>query len=247
VSRKVRICLLVPALAGFAALLGWGVAGLPAFGDYRGPYGMMVDRVVPQTRHISNIVAAVTFDVRGIDTMGEELILYAAVLGVVLLLRAERESRASRGRDAVGSDALRLLSVVAVGGAVLVGLWLVAFGYVTPGGGFQGGVLLASALLILYLAGGRLGFKPFGNEHLLDPIESVGAGGYVVVGLTALITGLAFLTNLFGPGTAGTLLSGGSVPLLNWAVAIEVTAANLVLFAEFLEAYVAPLGRGRAR
>jgi multicomponent Na+:H+ antiporter subunit B len=247
VSRTARICLLVPALAGFAALLGWGVAGLPAFGDYRGPYGVVLNHVVVPTRHISNVVAATTFDVRGIDTMGEEFILYAAVLGVVLLLRGERESRAPQGRDAVGSEALRYLSIVAVGGGVLVGLWLVAFGYVTPGGGFQGGVLLAAALLVLYLAGGRLGFSPFRDERFLDPIESVGAGGYVVIGLAALVTGLAFLTNLFGPGTTGTLLSGGSVPFLNWAVAIEVTAANLVLFAEFLESYVAPLGRGRAR
>jgi multicomponent Na+:H+ antiporter subunit B len=247
VSRTLRIRLLVPALAGFAALLAWAVAGLPAFGDYRGPYGIVVDHVVVPSRHISNLVSAITFDVRGVDTMGEELILYAAVLGVVLLLRSERERQPPRGRDAVGSEALRLLSIVAVGGGVLVGLWLVAFGYVTPGGGFQGGVLLASTLLLLYVAGGRVGFSPFRDERFLDPIESVGAGGYVVVGIAALVTGLAFLTNLFGPGTTGTLVSGGSVPLLNWAVAIEVTAANLVLFAEFLEAYVAPLGRGRAR
>jgi multicomponent Na+:H+ antiporter subunit B len=247
VSRRLRICLLVPALGGFAALLGWGVAGLPAFGDYRGPYGMVLDRVVVPARHISNVVAATTFDVRGVDTMGEELILYSAVLGVVLLLRAEREQRPPSGRGAVGSDALRLLSVAMVGGGVLVGLWLVSLGYVTPGGGFQGGVVIAASVLLVYLAGGRSGFSPFRDERFLDPVEAVGAGGYVVIGLAALASGLAFLTNLLGPGTTGTLVSGGSVPFLNWAVAIEVTAANLVLIAEFLEAYVAPLGSGRGR
>jgi multicomponent Na+:H+ antiporter subunit B len=247
VSRRLRICLLVPALGGFAALFGWGVAGLPAFGDYRGPYGMVLDRVVVPARHISNIVAATTFDVRGVDTMGEELILYAAVLGVVLLLRGEREQRPPSGRGAVGSDALRLLSVAMVGGGVLVGLWLVAFGYVTPGGGFQGGVVIAASVLLVYLAGGRRGFSRFRDERFLDPVESVGAAGYVVIGLAALASGLAFLTNVLGPGTTGTLVSGGSVPFLNWAVAIEVAAANLVLIAEFLEAHIAPLGSGRGR
>ena len=34
---------------------------------------------------------------------------------------------------------------------------------------------------------------------------------------------------------SGTLLSGGSAPFVNWAVVLEVVAANLVLFSEFLE------------
>jgi multicomponent Na+:H+ antiporter subunit B len=245
VSRRVRIGLLAPALAGLGALFAWAIAGLPAFGDYRGPYGFVLNRLVVPLRHTTNVVMGTNFDVRGIDTMGEEFILYAAVVGVTLLLRDETAGReAERRTRRLRSDAVRLLGILMVGGGVLVGLWLVAFGYVTPGGGFQGGVLVAGAIVLLYLVGSHRDYRPFRNEHYLDPLEGLGAGGYVVVGLAALASGAAFLTNLFGPGTTGTLLSGGSIAILNWASGIAVTLAMLLLFAEFLETYVVPLEPG---
>jgi multicomponent Na+:H+ antiporter subunit B len=241
-TRRVRVRVLTPALLGLGALFAWAVAGLPAFGDYRGPYGYVLDRVVVPLRHTTNVVMGTTFDVRGIDTLGEEFILYAAVLGVTLLLRDESGSSAvERHTRRLRSDGIRLVGVVMVGGALLVGLWLVAFGYVTPGGGFQGGVVVAGGILLLYVVGSHRDYHPFRDEHVLDPLEGLGAGGYVMVGLAALASGTAFLTNLFGHGTSGTLLSGGSIIVLNWTSALAVTAAMLLLFAHFLETYVIPL------
>jgi multicomponent Na+:H+ antiporter subunit B len=242
VSRRLRIALLAPALVGCGALFAWAIAGLPAFGDYRGSYGYVLNNVVLPLRHTTNIVMGTTFDVRGVDTMGEEFILYAAIVGVTLLLRDESGGgRAERRTRRLTSDAVRLVGVVMVGGGLLVGLWLIAFGYVTPGGGFQGGVLTAGAILLLYVVGSHRDYRPFRSEHALDPLEGLGAGGYVVIGLAALASGTAFLTNLFGPGKSGTLLSGGSIAILNWTSAIAVTVAMLLLFAEFLETYVVPL------
>ena len=241
-SRRMRMLVLGPALLGLGALFAWAIAGLPAFGDYRGPYGFVLNRVVVPLRHTTNVVMGTTFDVRGLDTMGEEFILYAAIVGVTLLLRDETRSRqAERRTSRLDEDAVRLVGVAMIGGGLLVGLWLMAFGYVTPGGGFQGGVLAAGAVLLLYLVGSHRDYRPFRNEHFLDPLEAVGAGGYIVVGLAALASGTAFLTNLFGLGTTGTLVSSGSIALLNWASAIAVSCATLLLFAEFLETYVLPL------
>ena len=241
-TRRVRIAVLVPALAGLGALFAWAIAGLPAFGDYRGPYGYVLNRIVVPLRHTTNVVMGTTFDVRGVDTMGEEFILYAAVVGATLLLRDETRSRqAERRTRRLRSDAVRLAGVLMIGGGLLVGLWLIAFGYVTPGGGFQGGVVAAGAVLLLYLVGSHRDYRPFRDEHILDPLEGLGAGGYVMVGLAALASGTAFLTNLFGYGKTGTLLSGGSIALLNWTSALAVSCAMLLLFAEFLETYVVPL------
>ncbi len=241
-SRRVRTFVLAPTLLGLGALFAWAIAGLPAFGDYRGPYGYVLDRIVVPLRHTTNVVMATTFDVRGIDTMGEEFILYAAVIGVTLLLRDETRSRqAERRTRRLRSDAVRLAGVVMVGGGVLVGLWLIAFGYVTPGGGFPGGVVVAGAVLLLYLVGSHRDYRPFRSEHGLDPLEGLGAGGYVIVGLAALASGTPFLTNLLGLGKSGTLLSGGSIGILNGAAAAAVAGAMLLLFAEFLETYVVPL------
>lgn len=241
-SRRVRTRILGPALLGLGALFAWAIAGLPAFGDYRGPYGFLLNRIVVPLRHTTNVVMGTNFDVRGIDTMGEEFILYASVVGVTLLLRDETRSRqAERRTRRFGSDTVRLVGVLMFGGGLLIGLWLIAFGYISPGGGFQGGVVAAGAIVLLYLAGSHRDYRPFRNEHILDPLEGIGAGGYVIVGLAALVSGAAFLTNLFGLGTPGMLRSGGSIPVLNWASAIAVTVAMLLLFAEFLETYVVPL------
>jgi multicomponent Na+:H+ antiporter subunit B len=234
----------VPALAGLAALLVWSYTGIPAFGHYAGPYGFVMERIATPERHMTNVINALTYDYRGFDTMGEEYILFGAVMGVVLLLRSgEREGEPE---DTVGSDLVRTGGVLAVGAVVLVGLWLVSFGFVTPGGGFQGGVAIAAGALMLFIAAGQRSWSRVATESVLDPLEGLGAGGYVVVGLAALVSGLPFLTNFFGGGHPGTIWSGGSAALVNWAAGIEVAAAQLVLYTEFLEQYVVPLGRGRS-
>ena len=244
---RVRAVLAVPAVAVVGALLIWAFVGLPDFGHYRGPYGFVLNRIAVPQRHTTNVVTAIVFDYRGFDTMGEEFILFGSVLGVVLLLRARGRDEAGedleRYVDPVSSDLIRVLGGLAAGVLLLVGLWLVSFGFVTPCGGFQGGVVIAGALLLVYAAGSFRAWRKVSNEEALDPLEGVGVGGYVIVGLAALVSGLPFLQNLLGPGTSGTLFSGGSLPFLNWATAIEVAAANVVLFAQFLEQCLAPHAR----
>ena len=231
-SRATRVGIASAGLVGLAALLLWAYAGLPDFGHYRGPYGFVLNRIATPDRHMANVVNAITYDIRGFDTMGEEFILFGAVVGVVLLLRGEKSRKAG---DAVRSDLVRVGGALSLGVAFLVGLWIVAFGFITPGGGFQGGVALASAVVMLFVAVGYRPWARLAKETVLDPIEGLGAGGFVVVGLAALASGLPFLANFWGPGVAGTLRSGGSAPLVNWAAGIEVCAAMLVLFTEFVE------------
>jgi multicomponent Na+:H+ antiporter subunit B len=150
-------------------------------------------------------------------------------------------TEADARRDRVRSDGVRTLGVLGAALAMLVGVWLAAFGLVTPGGGFQGGVAVASGVVVLYLTAGFRSWRPVANEEALDPLEGLGAAAYVALGLAALVSGAPFLHNLLGPGKAGTLYSGGSMSLLNWAVALEVAAANLVLYTEFIEQYVVAL------
>ena len=242
-SRRARTALFVPALAGLGALLVWAYTGIPAFGNYRGPYGFVIQRIATPLRHMDNTVNATTYDIRGLDTLGEEFILFAAVIGVVLLLRDE-EGRSDDVDDDIGSDLVRVFGTLAIGAAVLVGLWLVSFGFVTPGGGFQGGVAIASGALLLYLVAGYREWSAFGNESLLDPIKGIGGGGYAVIGLAALVGGLPYLTNFFSGGVTGTVWSGGSAGFVNWSAGIEVAAALVILFSEFLEEYIVPIARG---
>src|ERR671932_404151 len=106
-SRRVRLALFGVAAAGLAALFLWSITGLPKFGDYHGAYGHILNQTAPHQRQTSNVVAAVVFDYRGFDTMGEELILFAAVMGVAMLLREPSEDEATVPDDPSRSDALR--------------------------------------------------------------------------------------------------------------------------------------------
>ena len=245
-TRSVRLAVFAATGAGLAALLFWSLAGLPDFGHYHWPYGKVLNAVVVDERHTTNVVGAVVFDYRGIDTLGEEFILFSAVLGVALLLRRERESKDDVGDD-VRSDALRLLGFSAAPAVFVLGLWVVAFGYVTPGGGFQGGVVIAAAFLLVYLVGGFRSYRTLAPDDAVDFAESAGAGAFAVLGFVGLAYESAYLRNFLGIGDTGTLYSGGSIALVNWATAVEVCAAMLLLFSEFLEAYVAPVSRWRGR
>jgi multicomponent Na+:H+ antiporter subunit B len=240
---NLRIRRVVFLLAGgtLAGLLAWGFGGLPHFGDYRGPYGYLLNQLSVPQRHITDVVTAVNFDYRGFDTLGEEFIFFAAVLGVVLILRTQPGERPGHGADyATGravpptSDAVRVVGLGLTPPTVLFGIYVVVHGHLTPGGGFQGGVILAAGVLLIYLAGEFDDLHGLYTVAALERAEAVGAGAYVVIGLLGLVTGAAFLDNVLPFGTTGRLFSAGTVPLINLAVGLEIAAGLVLLLTAFL-------------
>src|SRR3954452_18082450 len=237
-SPRARQALMLAGLAGFLAFVLWGAAGLPAFGHYQGPYGLLVNSVVHTERQVTNAVAALVFDYRGYDTLGEELILFVSVVGVTTLLREQRGEHIS-GREAVhlpdSSDALRVFGVLAVGTTLLIGLYIVAHGALTPGGGFQGGVILGAAVLLVYLAGEFVMTRWLEPGTLMEVLHAAGAAGLALLALGGLMAGGAYFHDFLYTGTVGLLNSGGIIPLGNAAVGLEVMGATLLLASELLE------------
>jgi multicomponent Na+:H+ antiporter subunit B len=233
-SLRARFVLFGAAAACFGALLVWGTSGIPDFGHYRGRYGKILTKAPVKERQTTNAVTAIVFDYRGLDTMGEEFILFAAVTGVALLLRETREGM-PEPRDSIDSEPIRAVGIPLAAAIVVLGIWVVAHGAVTPGGGFQGGVILAASFLLLWLAGSLRAYRSVTPTPAVDFVEGTGAGGYVAVGLIALVLGQPFLHNLLPYGLAGKLSSGGSIPIVNWATGLAVAAAFVLLFSEFLE------------
>lgn len=227
--------LFLVAALGAGALLVWAVLGLPAFGTFTGPYTQYLLAHAVEQRHASNVVMAVTFDYRGIDTLGEEFILFSAVMGVALLLRDSRQDKQWEvPEDRQPIEPVRAFGVLLIPAVILLGLWLVGHGQVSPGGGFQGGVALAGGALLMYLACGYRDFRRATPTPLLDIAESVGAGGYLVFGLVGLGFG-PFLFNFLPYGRVGFIDSGGTIAVINACVGLEVTASFVLLFTEFLE------------
>jgi multicomponent Na+:H+ antiporter subunit B len=239
-AMRRRVFLVAAAVAG--ALLLWGLTGLPDYGIYQGPYGDVLNRVAVAERAATNVVGAVTFDYRGVDTMGEEYILFAAVVGVAILLRAQRgETEQTPDEDAADrhapatSNAVRVVGLALLGPVVLFGIYVVAHGHLSPGGGFQGGVVLATGALLVYLSGEYVTLRRVSPEALLDVAESTGAAGYVAVGLLGVAVGATFLANVLPLGQPGALLSAGTIPLINLTVGLEVAGGFVLLLFEFLE------------
>jgi multicomponent Na+:H+ antiporter subunit B len=252
VSARARLVLGLGSLAGLGALLVWAVSGLPDFGHPRGPYADLAPRIMLDERHVANAVTGITFDLRGFDTLGEELILFAAALGAAVLLRAQRtegeveEAAAYEQRRGPGTaDALRALGAVLVGPILLLGVYVVVHGALTPGGGFQGGVLLAGALLLVYAAGQVAAVERVRPVSLVEVADAVGAAAYTLVALAGLVFGVAVMDNVLPFGTTGSLLSGGTVPVLSIAVGVEVTAGVTLILSEFVDQMLLRPGRGR--
>ena len=241
-SDSVRMRVFVVALAGLIGLLLWAFIGLPDFGDYRGPYGDILNRVAVPERSTTDVVTAVNFDYRGFDTLGEEFILFAAVIAVASILRTLRGERSRPADDdAVGRDVpdtsllVRVTGLGLVAPVILVGIYIVAHGHQTPGGGFQGGVILATALLLTYLAGDYATMRAVGPTWLIELAEGTGAAGFALIGVAGLVAGEAFFENVLGKGTPGELLSSGTIPLSNAAVGLAVTGGFVFMLSEFLQ------------
>lgn len=232
---------MIAAALGLVLLVGglaWTVTGLPAFGHYHHRYGAVAAREAVPLRRASNAVNVTAFDYRAVDTLGEEFILFIAVIGVMILLRSLREETDvpdSAGGERSGSDLTRWLGAALVGPVAVLGAYIVTHGQVSPGGGFQGGVILATALVLLFVGGQYLILLRLrALSGWIEAADSAGAAGFVLVGLGGLIGTGTFLQNFLPKGNSG-LLTGGTIPLANLAVGLEVAGALLVIASELLD------------
>ena len=111
---------------------------------------------------------------------------------------------------------------------LLYGLYVVAFGHLSPGGGFAGGVILACAFVLEVLAWGSEGafsVFPFGLAKRLDV---TGAFLFLVLALAGATMAGGFFVNFVqraAPGRPLALFNGGIIPLCNVAIALKVCAS----------------------
>jgi multicomponent Na+:H+ antiporter subunit B len=243
VTPRQRLWFFAVAAAGLVACYLWAFAGLPGFGNYPGPYGQEILRQAVAQTHATGVVSAVNFEYRGFDTVGEEFILFAAAAGMSVVLRKLREERQTEPADDAGSrtipatsSAIRVAALLMVGPTAVLGWWLASHAQTTPSGGFQGGVVLASAFILIYLAGEFLTFKRLSPVALLDAVEAIGAGGFVAIGLAAIVMNLPYLYNYLPLGQyPGAVSSSGTIALISFFVGIEVAAAFVLIVGELLD------------
>ena len=114
---------------------------------------------------------------------------------------------------------------------LLFGLYLISYGHLSPGGGFQGGVVLASGVIILYLSRGFIQAQKVFPVHTMSLTELVSFLLFLIMGITGLLVGRRFLGNFLPLGKIGEVPSAGFIFFLNIIIGLKVGAGiSLICF-----------------
>lgn len=106
---------------------------------------------------------------------------------------------------------------------LVLGAYIILHGHLSPGGGFQGGVLLAGGVALYYLI--NKNGVIFNNKGALNKfkwLENLSAVAYLVFGVLGVVLGGVFFQNIVSKGMLGELFSSGTIFLMNFSVGAKV-------------------------
>ena len=166
---------------------------------------------------VANAVTSVVVYFRGFDTLGEIAVLFIAALGIGLMVSShESHERHKEESNFILQTASKLLFPF----ITLFGVYVMIYGHLSPGGGFQGGVIIASGVLLLLIS-----YQNFEVPHaLISALETLAGVSYVLIGLLGLWIVDHFLGNFLPHDISqmGMLISGGIIPLIYIIVGVKV-------------------------
>ncbi len=212
------------------AILGWTLAqtfkaipfGADRRGDLSNPNKVAAYylRQSPETLQTANSITAIVVNFRGFDTLGEVTVLFLAATGLAsILYRKEEEDKTEVERVSLPSSSLvRTGAKILFPLILLLGIYVFVHGHLTPGGGFQGGAIIATGFLLMLIT-----YKHFETNHnVMVWLESLAGLAFVLVGLYGLFMYGSFLQNTKSVGTLNDLISGGLIPLIYIFIGIKV-------------------------
>lgn len=165
----------------------------------------------------TNIVTSVVVSYRGFDTLGEITVLFTAAMGLGAVLgtyRKRKKGEKAEPASLIVHTGCRFLFPI----ILITGAYIIVHGHLTPGGGFQGGAVIASAFLLMYLgcSGKRIKY------NVSKVTESLAGLTFIVLGIGGLTIGKNFLFNFLPKGEPNTLLSAGIIPIIYIAIGLKV-------------------------
>ncbi|MFH1121828.1 MAG: Na(+)/H(+) antiporter subunit B [Bacteroidota bacterium] len=164
----------------------------------------------------ANVVTAIVVTYRGLDTLGEVTVLFLTAMIVGYILRHGGKEKPMKNNT---SEILITAANVLIPGSIILGVYVFINGHLTPGGGFQGGAIIGTAITLMILA------DPLGSikKAVLHFTESISGFAYILIGLAGLLFAGGFLDNRIIPlGTLGNLLSAGAIPLIYSLIGLKV-------------------------
>ena len=203
--------------------------------DYHGPVieaaEKVASRAVAETGAV-NLVSAIYLNYRLYDTLFEILVFSVAVLGVRFYLvgRGKEEAVEKIPESQVVRTSADLLFPL----ILILGIYLVLFGHLSPGGGFGGGVVAGSGLLLCAVALGADAVARRFHEPAFERLEWVILLAILFLAVFPIALRCLPLTDLLPQGRAGSLLSGGSILLYNALIGLKVFIGTWVVIHYFL-------------
>jgi multicomponent Na+:H+ antiporter subunit B len=201
-------------------IIAWGVVTVLDEIPFGTPKTKVGDTYIEKGREetgAANIVTSVVINYRGFDTLGEVTVLFVAAigLGTVLTTRRKKGKREIEPASLVLYTGCRFLFPL----ILLFGAYIFIHGHLTPGGGFQGGAIVASAFILVYLGCRGRRISKTGSKV----IESLGGMVFIATGLVGLaVGGHYFLSNYLSKGELNTLFSAGVIPIIYIAIGLKV-------------------------
>ena len=176
----------------------------------------------------ANAVTSVVTYFRGFDTLGEVTILFLSIFGISLGIdRLDEKSNIFSYENTLLKIGVEILFPL----IILFGFYIILHGHLSPGGGFQGGVIIASGFLLMFLAKNddfRL------NHKIIILSESLSGAGFILIGVLGILVTNKFFGNFLPLGSVGDLFSGGVIPLIYIFVGIKVSAEITALVEYFI-------------
>ena len=191
----------LPATLVFAVggILIYAATGLPGFGDPASPANSHVGRTYLETTYhdtgAPNVVTAVLASYRGFDTLGETTVIFAACIGVALMLGFGPRAATAPAADPTGDHhvVLRVTAKLLIPLIVLFAFYVQFHGDLGPGGGFQAGVIMAVAVILHALIFGLGETTKAFRPRVMRSISALGVVVYTGVGIVCIANGGGFL------------------------------------------------------
>jgi multicomponent Na+:H+ antiporter subunit B len=179
-----------------------------------------------------NIVTAILYDYRAFDSLIESTVIFAAVSGIVLILSRKTLPVSSHGLSIIVKRTSGLLTPF----VFLFGIYLIVHAHLSPGGGFQGGVILAVISIIFSIIyGSAFDYRRYSPETK-TLLETGGALLFITIGFLGLVFQKGFLDNInFLNDETGSLISAGSIPIINLGIGFKVGAGLALIFYSMIQ------------
>ena len=226
-------------IAAICVLLSLGVIFVVVALNFRErislpPLAAKYVELVPSELGAPNVITGILLNYRALDTLGEVAVLFMVAAGIGLLLapgkQPGREEEQDNSKSEPSTEIVRNGADILVPLIALFAVYIVLHGHLGPGGGFQGGAVIASCLILTLLA------RPDYRIKLanLSFAESLAGVFIVLVGVAGLFFAGGFLdSRVLPPGQFGELFSAGAIPILSVLLGVKVGCELSVIIERF--------------